>query len=83
MLGKQCDVVMEPFARRHFFCAAKESSPFPAALVLLSLLVFAIRANLPAGLFLVNETKEMTATASKTHGFGSAIGFAARLFFRS
>lgn len=50
-------------------------------LLLISILSFAIGAGLLAGIFSVNESKDVVTLASKIHGAGAAIGFMALLFF--
>lgn len=48
--------------------------------IILFLAIFAIGACIFTFLFPVNESKEIITTASKIHGFGSAIGFMLLLF---
>lgn len=52
-----------------------------AALISAVIIFFAIGAGILAGLFSVNESKNMVTFASKIHGAGAAIGFMALLFF--
>ncbi|QZY53775.1 DUF998 domain-containing protein [Crassaminicella profunda] len=55
------------------------SKPLSIAVFVL-ILFFAIGAGILAGIFSVNESKEMETIASKIHGVGSALGFMALLF---
>lgn len=48
-----------------------------AAVILIAL--FAVGAGILAGIFSVNESKELVTSASKIHGLGSALGFMALL----
>lgn len=52
-----------------------------AVLTLISIATFAVGAGIIAGLFSVNEKKDIVTTASQIHGAGSAIGFMTLLFF--
>lgn len=48
--------------------------------VTIMLLIFSLGAMIIAGLFSVNESKEIVTLSSKIHGYGSAIGFMVLLF---
>ncbi|GAA0742211.1 DUF998 domain-containing protein [Clostridium oceanicum] len=52
-----------------------------AILMFISIAAFAIGAGLLAGIFSVNESKDVVTFASKIHGAGAAIGFMTLLFF--
>lgn len=47
----------------------------------ISVSVFAVGAGVLSGIFSVNESKDVVTAASQIHGFGSAIGFTALVFF--
>lgn len=53
---------------------------FNMLLLVLLLLIFAIGGMILAGLFSVNETKELVTRSSKIHGYGSVLGFISLLF---
>lgn len=63
------------------FPEIKKISVVLAVLSFLSIAVFAVGAGILAGIFSVNESKEVVTTASKVHGAGSAIGFMLLLFY--
>lgn len=52
-----------------------------AVLISVFVIIFALGAGLLAGIFSVNEKKEIETISSKIHGIGSAIGFMIMLFF--
>lgn len=52
-----------------------------AVLISATIIIFAIGAGILAGMFSVNESKDVVTIASKIHGVGSAIGFMVLLFF--
>ncbi len=64
-----------------FWYNGKSISNVLAIVSMVLILIFAIGAGILAGLFSVNETKEMLTISSKIHGFAAAIGFMALLFF--
>lgn len=64
-----------------YFLSLRASSPVLAALMLLSIGIFAVGAGLISGFFSVNESKDVVTAASKIHGIGAAIGFMALLLF--
>ena len=59
----------------------KNTSMTLAILTSASVIIFAIGAGILAGIFSVNESKDVVTLASKIHGVGAAIGFMALLFF--
>lgn len=63
------------------FPEIKKVSILLAVLTSASIAVFAIGAGILAGIFSVNESKEVVTAASKIHGAGSAIGFMLLLFY--
>lgn len=63
------------------FPEIKKVSILLAVLASASIAVFAIGAGILAGIFSVNESKEVVTAASKIHGVGSAIGFMLLLFY--
>lgn len=65
------------------FPEIKKISVVLAVLSFLSIAVFAVGASILAGIFSVNESKEVVTTASKVHGADSAIGFMLLLFYPS
>lgn len=69
------------FAASLYFLEAKSDFPVLSVFLLLSIGIFAVGAGLLAGIFSVNETKDIVTVASKIHGGGAAIGFMALLFF--
>lgn len=64
-----------------WFGNIKKTSILLAVLTSVSIIVFAIGAGILAGIFSVNESKDVVTVASKIHGAGSAIGFMILLFF--
>lgn len=63
-----------------YFDLSRPVSRLLAILIFISIFIFALGAGILSGLFSVNETKEMTTTASKIHGVGAALGFMTLLF---
>ena len=63
------------------FPEIKKISVVLAVLSFLSVSVFAVGAGILAGIFSVNESKDVVTTASKVHGAGSAVGFMLLLFY--
>ena len=63
------------------FPEIKKTSTLLAVLTFASIAVFAIGAGILAGIFSVNESRDVVTTASKIHGAGSAIGFMLLLFY--
>lgn len=64
-----------------YFLSLRARFPVLAFFILLSIGIFAVGAGVIAGLFSVNESKDIVTTASKIHGAGAAIGFMALQFF--
>ena len=63
------------------FSEIKETSIILAVITFISISVFAVGAGILAGVFSVNESKDVVTVASQIHGFGSAIGFMTLLFY--
>ncbi|MDE6133034.1 MAG: DUF998 domain-containing protein, partial [Oscillospiraceae bacterium] len=64
-----------------FFSETEKTSLKLAVLTSVSISVFAVGAGILSGIFGVNESKDVVTAASQIHGFGSAIGFMALLFY--
>lgn len=63
------------------FYDIKKISVSLAILTSVSIFIFAIGAGILAGIFSVNESRDIITVASKIHGTGAAIGFMTLLFF--
>lgn len=63
------------------FSETEKTSLKLAVWTFISIFLFAVGAGILSGVFGVNESKNVITTASLIHGFGSAIGFMALLFF--
>ena len=63
------------------FSEIKKTSAALAVMTFISVSVFAVGAGVLSGIFSVNESKDVVTVASQIHGFGSAIGFMALVFF--
>lgn len=63
------------------FSEIKKTSASLAVMTFISVSVFAVGAGVLSGIFSVNESKDVVTVASQIHGFGSAIGFMALVFF--
>lgn len=63
------------------FSEIKKTSAVLAVTTFISVSVFAVGAGILSGIFSVNESKDVVTAASQIHGFGSAVGFMALVFF--
>lgn len=63
------------------FLSIRNISLILSILIFSSVIIFAVGAGILSGIFSVNESKNNITLSSKIHGFSSAVGFMALLFF--